>query len=217
MNCHTSATRPTQPRAQRRSPFPQQKETQWITASPSAAQTARNRGAEVSPGQKPHDPHTAAPSFCADSPCCAGGRFLLQRRARIPPERGAAVLPSGARARLLLQPCTAARAAPRVGARAELSAGRGRGGHLPLPCGDGDSRPRSRHVRGGSSRILLIEQMSLRAAAWPGEFFTPTRAYATVILGFTALSSVVARSTCPCPVLIRCHISVGGVMLMYLC
>ena len=45
---------------------------------------------------------------------------------------------------------------------------------------------------GGSSRILVIEQMSIGAVAWPGEFFTPSRAYAMAILGFTALSSVVA-------------------------
>ncbi|PUZ77165.1 hypothetical protein GQ55_1G348900 [Panicum hallii var. hallii] len=52
MNCRTSATRPTQPRAQRRSPFPHQKETQWITASPPRRTAARPRAPRRPPRKR---------------------------------------------------------------------------------------------------------------------------------------------------------------------
>ena len=125
-----------------------------------------------------------------------GGRFLLQRfrwnvqcSGRPPGARTAHASPPAVS-------CTTAQARPsaaphlHVGARAVSRPG----GHLPLPCGEGDSCPGLQlqatacHVTQSSPRVrILIDGPA-------GQSFTLTRAYA-ILLGFTALSSIVA-STC---------------------
>ena len=139
-----------------------------------------------------------------DDPHAAGGRFLPCGDAAGTCS-AAAVRPVRARRKPRLLHEHAARRCASCHSRP--------GGHLPLPCGEGDSCPGSQLQATACDTILasrtytvLIDEQWVFTGrlAWPAQSFTLTRAYA-ILLRFTAFSfMVVASNTCLCPMLILC-------------
>ena len=143
------------PFLQQRNPMDNRRPPRRTAAAPRPRRPPRRRqgiAARMSPPVRCPTIPTRVAKFLRRTTMLVAAFSCSERRAGIPSERGAAVRPA-ARAHLLH--LHGRPPAPHLASVAEPSCLRGPGGHLPLPCGDGDSPPRrSRHVWEGP-RISL--------------------------------------------------------------